>query len=601
MIGRIGDEKIEEIRERTDIVTLVSSYLQLKRSGANHFGLCPFHTEKSPSFSVSAPRQTFHCFGCNEGGDVFAFLMKMEGLSFPEAARRLAGLAGVEIPEEAPDPEEDRRRRERERLLAVNEAARDYYQQLLLREPEGEPGRQYLKGRGFDSALARAYGLGYAPDRWEGLARHLSEQGLDPEAARTLGLVRPGREGRGDYDLFRGRLIFPILGLTGQVAAFGARTLGEAQPKYINSPESPVYHKGGVLYGLYQAREGIRRQGEVILVEGYFDLLALHRAGFTHVVATCGTALTEEQVGLLKRYARKVLLLFDQDAAGRKATWRALDLLLPTGLPAAVVGLDPGEDPDSFLARRGVENFRERLAAARPALELFMEESLAEAGEAIDAKARAVEEILGRLRRVPGEIERSLYLKALAERSGLEERMLLQRLGGSRNPAPAAAPPPKMSPSPRARAEAPARTPVSGAADRAQEVLLYLAVNDPLARRRVIEEGPEEYFSEPALRELARQVLERAAEEETTDPGILAAGLPEDQRQRLSAILGKDPRAFAEDPERIFEDCRRATEQARRRQHLKALQQMLREAEAAGEGERCAALQREIIETRKGL
>jgi hypothetical protein len=246
MMGRIPEEKIQEIRERLDIVEVVSSYLPLKRSGANHQGLCPFHGEKTPSFNVNAPRQIFHCFGCGVGGNVFSFLMRMEGLSFPEAVRRLGERVGVEVEEETLSPVEEKRREEVERLVRINEVAADFYHRILLDEPEGAAARRYLRERGYDGEAARRFRLGYAPERWDALAKHLETKGFDPALVREkLGLVRPGRDGRSDYDLFRRRLLFPISDSRGQVVAFGGRVMDDSLPKYINSPESPVEAERG--------------------------------------------------------------------------------------------------------------------------------------------------------------------------------------------------------------------------------------------------------------------------------------------------------------------------------------------------------------------
>jgi DNA primase len=303
--------------------------------------------------------------------------MRMEGLTFPESIRRLADRVGVEIPEEKATPEEERRREERERLLRISEVTCEFYHQILLDEPEGAAGRRYLRQRGFEGDMVRMFRLGFAPDRWEALGEHLAGKGFDPKWARDyLGLIRPGKEGRGEFDLFRGRLLFPIQDSRGQVVAFGGRVLDESLPKYINSPESPIYHKGSILYGLFQAKEAMRRTGDGIVVEGYFDQLALYRAGFSNVVASCGTALTVEQARLLKRYCQRVMLLFDQDNAGRKATFRAMDVLLAEGLTTVVVELEAGEDPDSFLRRHSVEKLQQQISAARPVLQVFMEASL---------------------------------------------------------------------------------------------------------------------------------------------------------------------------------------------------------------------------------
>ncbi|MDH3998233.1 MAG: DNA primase, partial [Desulfuromonadales bacterium] len=285
-MGRISEDKIQEIRDRTDIVEVVGSYLPLKHSGANHQGLCPFHQEKSPSFNVNSTRQIFHCFGCGVGGNVFSFLMRMEGLSFPEAVKRMGEKVGVEIEEEAVSPAEIKQREERERMARINQAANEFYHQTLLDGADSKLGRHYLRQRGYEGETVRSFQLGFAPEAWEALSKHLQQKGFSVDDLRKTGLVRPGKQDRGDYDLFRNRLLFPIHDLQGQVVGFGGRVLDDSLPKYINSPESPLYNKSRILYGLYQARDAIRHSDEVLVVEGYFDVLALHRAGFEGSVAT---------------------------------------------------------------------------------------------------------------------------------------------------------------------------------------------------------------------------------------------------------------------------------------------------------------------------
>lgn len=599
MTGRIAEEKIQEIRERCDIVEVVSSYLPLKRSGANHQGLCPFHSEKSPSFNVNSTRQIFHCFGCGVGGNVFSFLMRMEGLSFPETVRRLGERVGIEVEDEALSPAEERRREEAERLVRVNEVACDFYHQILLSGEEGAAGRRYLKERGYGGKTARAFRLGYAPERWEALAGHLAGKGFDPRWARdVLGLTRAGKDGRGDYDLFRRRLIFPIFDLRGQVVAFGGRVLDDALPKYINSPESPLYHKGRILYGLYQAKESMRQGGEGIVVEGYFDQLALHRAGFAHAVATCGTALTEEHARLLKRYAKRALLLFDQDSAGRKATFRAMDVLLAEGLPAAVVELDAGEDPDSFLRKRGAEVFRQRLAAARPVLEVFMEATLTAHGEGIEGRARAVEEIAAKLRMLPSDIERSLYLKALAQRTGLTEELLGKKVRPGGQPTvspPASAASRQRSGGPPVESRRP-RDP--GAASRAQDLLLQMLVAEERIRRKAAEVGADALFLDEDRRIVAERVLGFAGHN-GLESVLSDSSLSENQKAILSGILIRDEQLVAEDPERIFQDCRQAAAREQQKIRSRELQQLIRQAEATEEWEVHARYLRDLTELKK--
>jgi DNA primase len=426
MSTHISDSKINEIREQTDIVELVSQYVSLKRSGANHSGLCPFHSEKTPSFSVNAARQFYHCFGCGVGGDALSFLMKIEGLTFPEALRRLADRLGVDLEEQQLSPEEERRQRQRELLFEINKAAAAYFHQQLMESGVGGNGRRYLRQRGYGRNTAETFQLGFAENSWSALRDHLQERGFRAEDVRSLGLIREGKQGS-DYDLFRGRLIVPIHDLGGRVVALAGRVLDDSKPKYINSPESPIYHKSAVLFGLYQARQAMRQADEVLVVEGYFDQLALYRAGFKHAVASCGTALTTEHAKLIKRYAKRVLLLFDQDAAGRKASFKAMQVLQEEGLPSRIVELPEGDDPDSFLRGKAAEDFQERMDAAQPAMDLFMRDKLAGTGGGVEARAHAAEEILDVIAGLASELEQDLYLKKLADESGIELDLLRKK------------------------------------------------------------------------------------------------------------------------------------------------------------------------------
>jgi DNA primase len=590
----IPEEKILEIRERLDIVAVVSSYLPLKRSGANHQGLCPFHGEKTPSFNVNATRQIFHCFGCGVGGNVFSFVMRMEGLSFPEAARRLGSQVGITIEEDAPSPAELRRRETAEQLLRVNEAACEFYHRYLLEDAQGEVARRYLQGRGYGQETARRFRLGYAPAQWRALDDHLSKRGFDSRWARELGLVRAGRND-GEFDLFRGRLLFPITDVGGRVVAFGGRVLDDTLPKYLNSPESPIYHKGQTLYGLSQARDAMRQSGEGIVVEGYFDQLALFRAGFPNTVATCGTALTVEHVRLLKRYCSRLLLLFDQDNAGRKATFRAMDPLLSEGLPAAVVQLDAGEDPDSFLRTHGAETFRSRLSAAKPLLEVYMDDVLETAGD-IEGKARAATTVMVKLRLLPGEIERSLYIQELARRTGVDATVLQ---GQARPAAASTVVKPAPVGIPRAAREKP--LPASpGSGTKAQQYLLALMTSDHCWRLRVAEVGVENLFLDVHYRAVAT-ALAAVADQQKLDENRLFDRLEEEQKAILSGILIKDDELFAEDAEKIFIDCRRAVNQELLRRRRTELNEQVNQADAAGDESGRARLLQELMNLKKAL
>lgn len=346
-----SDDTIESVRSASDIVDVVGDYIRLKRKGSNYFGLCPFHSEKTPSFSVNPEMGIFKCFGCGAGGDVFQFVMRVEALEFPEAVRTLGEKAGIELPEEA--QEERERLGETEALYsALRFAARFFYHHLTQTE-SGKKALSYLRERGFSKSTITKFGLGYAPEAWDGLLKAASDHHLSEEVLEKAGLIIPRKDGSGYYDRFRGRIVFPILSHVGKVLGFGGRVLsGESdQPKYINSPETPVYNKSRVLYGLYQAKHAVRKSEEALLVEGYTDVISLHQAGIRNAVASSGTSLTRDQVRMLGRYARRVLLVFDADAAGTGAAMRAIDVVLPEGLSVYIVALPAGDDPDSLVRR----------------------------------------------------------------------------------------------------------------------------------------------------------------------------------------------------------------------------------------------------------
>lgn len=428
----IPDELIQEIRSRTDIVALVSEYVQLKQRGGNHLGLCPFHSEKSPSFNVSHTKQFFHCFGCKESGDALGFLMRIEGLSFPQAARKLAERAGLELPEhEGPgDAAQRRARAERERLEALMELATAFYEAQLREHAAKATAQQALRERGVTPETARAFRLGFAPPAWDGLLQHLEGRGASLEDAETLGLLVRRRDGSGRYDRFRNRLMFPIADVSGQVLAFSGRLLpppapgaraGEEEAKYINSPETPLYSKGSLLFGLHQARVEIRRNGWALLCEGNFDLVALHQAGFRNAVAPLGTAFTAAQAKLLHRSADRVTLMFDGDNAGYKAVQAACPLLAAEGLAGRVVTLPPGADPDSFLREHGAQGLERLLERASGTMEFLIDQAALRAPADAAGRARAIEALGPALAQVRNPVEIELYIERISQRFGVSD------------------------------------------------------------------------------------------------------------------------------------------------------------------------------------
>lgn len=402
----IPEDKIAEVRDRADIVAVIGDVVPLKRAGANWKGLCPFHQEKSPSFNVNPARQIFHCFGCHVGGDVIAFLMKLEGLSFIEAVRRIADKVGVELPTTTESPQRkadaDREARRRERLLEIDEIACKFFESQLA-SPAGAAARDAIAKRGISERVAKLFRLGYAPDAWGALAEHLRAAGVPPVEAEGLGLVAPRGSGSGHYDKFRHRLMFPVAGPGGRIIAFSGRVLpggvtttskdGGEPPKYVNSSESPVYHKGDTLYGLHEARVALRRAERAILVEGNFDLLAMVERGFENVVAPMGTAFTPSQAKILARSVHELVLLFDGDAAGQKAAQAAFDVVRGAGLVARVAVLPDGMDPDELLRSKGPEVLQGLLDGARGISEFLIDQAAARCGDGHEAQARAVHDL----------------------------------------------------------------------------------------------------------------------------------------------------------------------------------------------------------------
>ena len=437
-MGLIPQSVIEEVLARADILDTVRQYVALKKAGANHKGLCPFHDENSPSFMVHPGKGIYKCFGCGEGGNVFQFLMKLEGWSFPETVRHLAERCGVEIEEEDPrEAEAARRRREGKKLYyEVMEAARQFYEASLWGDG-GQVARMYLKERGISEPCARSFGLGFAPDGWEYLLTHLKGEGYHPKVLQKAGLVRANDRG-GHYDRFRNRVVFPVVDVWGHTLAFGGRTLASdgRGAKYLNSPETTFYTKGEQLYGLDVAKRGIQDEDFALLVEGNFDVIALHEGGLTMTVAPMGTALTERQARLMARFTRRVVVAFDGDDAGEEATLRCLPALEAAGLDARVVRFEPGDDPDTFVRREGAQALRAEIEAAPPLVSWGLEGILRPAeGAPIEERVASLEAVGEILDEISDEAVRRHYAEEIARRLSLEPAKVeqyIRRSQGSR-------------------------------------------------------------------------------------------------------------------------------------------------------------------------
>ena len=436
----IPEEKINDIKNSADIVDIISETVVLKKSGKNFLGLCPFHSEKTPSFTVSPDKQIFYCFGCNAGGNVFSFLMKQHGLSFPEAARMLARRYGIDIPVRTMSLEQKRRISERESVLAINRQAMDFFRCALLENASGKKAMEYLLKRGISREIIDDFKLGYAPEGWDNLAIYFSKNKQSDGLVEKSGLIIPRKGKSGFYDRFRSRIIFPIFDVSMQVIGFGGRVLDDSLPKYLNSPETPVYNKSRSLYGLHMAKGKCRESETVFIVEGYFDLLALHQHGIQNSVATLGTSLTPEHVQILRGFIGKsgrVVLVYDSDIAGIKAAQRSIEVFDKGYVDASIVVLPDGHDPDSYLLEFGAEPFTKLAAESKGVISFLIDCAVKKHLSACDAQAgglstegkiHIISDMKAPLAAINDNVARSLYVKELAERIGIDETAVLEKV-----------------------------------------------------------------------------------------------------------------------------------------------------------------------------
>ena len=421
MSNFIPEEKIEEIKNAADIVEVVSDYVLLKKTGKNYSGLCPFHAEKDASFTVSPAKQIFHCFGCNTGGNVFNFLIRHDGVSFPEAVRLLARRYGIDLPVRKMSQAMREQISEREKLFAINRMAMEYYHRNLLHDSYGKQAMAYLKNRAMEPAIIDRFQLGFARDSWDGLRNYLQNKRVPVDLMEKSGLVIPRKSGTGYYDRFRERIVFPIYNLNKQVVGFGGRVLDASLPKYLNSPETPVYSKSKLLYGLHLARNMCRETRTVYIVEGYFDLLALHQYGVENAGATLGTALTSEHIHMIKGFAEKVILVFDGDDAGIQASLRSVGIFIEKGMQARVMLLPRGYDPDSFLRKYGLEAFETLADKSRSVISFIMESAQKKYGLSVEGKMQIIEKLKTPLASIQDMGVRNAYIKEIWERLGVKE------------------------------------------------------------------------------------------------------------------------------------------------------------------------------------
>jgi len=608
----IPEDVIAEILRRTDIVELIGGYLPLKAAGRTHKALCPFHTEKTPSFIVNPERQIFHCFGCGEGGDAIAFLVKHERLTFPEAVRTLAERAGVSLPARGGGPSEGEGRLP---LLEVQRQALEHFRENL-RGPEGSAARQYLAGRGLTAPLIERFQLGYALPQWDGLLRVLKKRGHPDRLLEAAGLIVARQtgttgtrgatvaRGTGHYDRFRNRLMIPIWDVSGRVVGFGGRALDPSEVKYINSPETAVYRKGTHLYALNLAARAIRERDRALVVEGYFDAIMLHAHGFDYAVAALGTALTTEQARLLLRYATTVVLLFDPDAPGIEAARRSLGHLINVDLDWRIVLLSGGLDPDAFVRTHGAAGFSAALDAAQDLVEFFLDRRVSGLDIADPVqRARAVDALVEVVGAIDNPIRREGYVQRVAQRTGITDRSLLEAVARQRgrvgrqdaaqaSPAPDVASPPS-----------------------AEEQLVYIGLNYPAWRERIAAALAPEDVRDPILRRIFTEFIQAGDAAAGSQGNARPLSLqPPDVQRRLSSLWARDPWSVAagepgefpaagEEPEalrRTVDDCLARIGQARSAAERQALRQALEAADRRGDPEQALRLLAEHPSVKRG-
>ena len=521
------DELIEEVRSRNDIVDVISGYVHLQKKGANYFGLCPFHNEKSPSFSVSRSKQMYYCFGCGAGGNVFTFLMEYENDTFPEAVKALADRAGISLPEADESEEAKREQSKRSRLLAINKEAAKYFY-FQLRAKQGELGLNYLRERQLTDETIHRFGLGYANKTADDLVRYLKGKGFSEELIREAGLCNTD-EKHGMYDKFWNRVMFPIEDINHRVIGFGGRVMGDGKPKYLNSPETPIFDKSRNLYGLNFARSS--RKGNIILCEGYMDVIAMHQAGFNQAVASLGTAFTLGQAGLLKRYAKEVLLSYDSDGAGVKAALRAIGILKEAGLTGRVINLEPYKDPDEFIKNLGAEAFQERIDNAENSF-LFEIRMLQREYDLNDPEKKTEfhRAVAKKLCEFPEEVERENYLEAVAEKYHIGFESLRKLVAST------AASTGLARPVERPKSGIQKKNTPEDNVKKTQRLLLTWLAEEPQIYPKIAAFLSAEDFTEELYRKVADRLFENLSRGEVNAAAIISM-FPEEEEQREAAAI----------------------------------------------------------------
>lgn len=555
----ISNQTTQEVRARASIVEVVSDYVTLKKTGRNYSGLCPFHSEKTPSFTTNEEKGVFYCFGCQAGGDVFKFLMLYDGLSFPESIERLAERYGIHV--QFSSSTIGNRESRRSDLFRLNEKAADLFHALLLDPSRGARARLYLEKRGVDESQWRCFRLGFAP-RGECLTGRFRHEGIMLSEAVEVGLVVEKDHG-GFKDRFFDRIMFPITEPGGKITGFGGRVIDEGRPKYLNSPETPLFHKGSQIYGLGQARDGIRSNDRVVVVEGYLDVLALAQFGITDVVATLGTALTAEHLRLLGRYTRNVIALFDGDKAGRNAAARGFEVFQQVGLWGMAAFLPQGEDPDTFVRMKGKEALQQVLERAIPIADFYLNWLRDNHGTSFAGKSRLASEVTRMLAKVVNPLDRDLLARRAADLLGIQEELLRRHAGSAKGPGT------------RVPASAGGLGSSQGVGegslgeDRAESALVALMLRFPSVVDTLRQQPMEKLVTDKW-----RDVMQRILEGGEVEVGILTEGLPGELSAEISALVLRGQEIDEQERDRMTADCLFFLQ----RRYLKRLEQELRRA-----------------------
>jgi len=563
LAGFIPEDIIANVQNAASIVDVISEYVALKKTGKNFIGLCPFHADKKPSFTVSEEKQIFHCFGCGQGGNVFSFLIQYNNLSFPEAVGFVAQKYGIEIPTRKMSPTQKKELEERERLLKINKEAADYFRGVLSHPSSGKRAREYLSKRQMTPEVTERFMLGYAPQSWTGLTQYFSRRGVPLDDLQKAGLV-VAKNGR-YYDRFRDRIIFPIVDIHKTVLGFGGRSLDDSLPKYLNSPDTPVYHKSRTLYGLDVAKEACRQSGSVFIVEGYFDLLALHCHGIQSGVATLGTALTRQHVRIIKGYSRQMILVFDSDEAGIKAAERSLPLFLEEKVDAGILILPEGKDPDSYVFEVGADEFLKATENALGVMPFLIASAIKKHGLSLEGKVRIIETLKGPLGSLVDGVSRSVYIRDLAERLDIDEAAILEQVRTSATKDKKAVSLPK----PRHNSKL-------------EEALVAMMLQCPEMVSSFDPQKIIEGFETVELKELGRMILQRSSSNRPVTGADLIAQTDDAKiRNLISSLLMEDIQADRDSCHKIVRQY-----QARlRKRQVRLLSKKIKEAERANNQE----------------